>query len=197
MRTTLVGLTLVVVGGASVAAGVARSVTQQVVQQAYPETSTRGNARIFYWGGNSSAGQLVIDYGTPVWKDAYDQQFENLRRWRFGQNFWTNLDTNIDLVIGSAEVLAGYYYLALERQAGQDFELIILDPEEVRDAKLDSFHAHLTEGGIRVPLKHETVDSAVNKLTVNLKVVAGKQDRALLEILFGKHRMTVPVEMRP
>ena len=77
-------------------------------QTAYSEHSERGSARIFYWGGDRSAGQLVIDYGRPAWQQKYQDSFESDeidgRRWRLGQNHWTKLDTNIPKVLRVEEV---------------------------------------------------------------------------------------------
>ena len=168
-------------------------------QRAFPETSTRGNARIFYWGGDRSAGQLTIDYGQPVWKDAYDTQIDAQRgvRWRLGQNFWTNLDSNIDFKAGDVEVLAGYYYLVLERTQEDAFLLWLLDPVEIRDAHLDSFHAARTTGGLALPLAHREVATKSGALTMRLDVDAPRKDGAKLVIQFGRHELSADLTLVP
>ncbi len=42
-------------------------------QTPYPETSQRGNTRIFYWFGPGSAGQVSIDFGQPRGQAAFDK----------------------------------------------------------------------------------------------------------------------------
>lgn len=174
-------------------------VVPNAAQRAFPETSTRGNARIFYWGGDRSAGQLTIDYGQPAWKDAYDAQIEAQRgvRWRLGQNFWTNLDSNIDFKAGDVEVLAGHYYLVLERTVDGAFLLWLLDPVEIRDAHLDSFHAARTTGGLALPLAHREVATKSGELTMRLDVDAQKKDGAKLVIQFGRHELSADLTLVP
>lgn len=174
-------------------------VVPNAAQRAFPETSTRGNARIFYWGGDRSAGQLTIDYGQPAWKDAYDAQIETQRgvRWRLGQNFWTNLDSNIDLRFGDVEVLAGHYYLVLERTVDGAFLLWLLDPVEIRDAHLDAFHAARTTGGIALPIAHREVATKSGALTMRLDVDAQRKDGAKLVIQFGRHELSADLTLVP
>jgi hypothetical protein len=166
-------------------------------QRSFPEASQRGNTRIFYWGGNRSAGQLTVDYGQPPWKAAYNQTLQNLQkqRWRLGQNFWTNLDTNIDLTLGEAEVEAGYYYLALGQNEDQDYVLWVLDPAPIREQKLDSYHAWKTTGGIPVVLDHEDGQQPAQKLQIQLLLDPKERDEAQLVIRFGPHKLSAPITM--
>ncbi len=128
----------------------AQQVAPKAPQRAFPELSSRGSTRIFYWGGNHSAGQVEIHYGQPPWKAEYEAKIPTLsgQRWRLGQNFWTTLDSNIDLQIGGVELLAGCWYLALERNSDGSFVLWALDPVEIRDAHLDAFEVAQTSGGL-------------------------------------------------
>ncbi len=174
-------------------------------QNSYHEASQRGNTRIFYWGPKGteptggSIGQLAIDHGQPVWKDAYDAAVEQKRdhRWRFGQNFWTTLDTNIDLAISDVDVPAGYYYLALEHTSDDRWLLWAIDPKEAYEKKLDAYHAHFTTGGIEIPLEYEKVEEKAPKLTVTLRRRPTERDLATFEVRFGPHRLVTDVEMKP
>lgn len=69
-----------------------------------------------YWYGPNSAGQLVINHGRPRWNGKYGAFLKNPtgNRWRFGENFWTTLDTNIPLEPGSVKIASGSYYLVLQ-----------------------------------------------------------------------------------
>ncbi len=169
-------------------------------QRAFPETSTRGSARLFYWGGDRSAGQLTLDYGQPPWKDAYDQQIDAQLgvRWRLGQNFWTTLDTNVDFTVATSEVLAGYYYVVLERKKPDgEYVLWLLDPVAIRDAHQDAFHAARTEGGIEIPLIHREVATKAAQLTMRLDVDAQRKDGANLVLQFGRHELTAALALSP
>jgi hypothetical protein len=169
-------------------------------QRAFPESSQRGSARIFYWGGDRSGGQVQIDYGQPAWKESYDEAVEKQIgvRWRLGQDFWTRLDSNMDLSAGDVDIPAGPYYLALERQAGdRRFVLWLLDPVEIRDQKLDAFQVAQTTGGVAVPMTWKKAGTPAAKLSIRLEVDATRKDGANLVIHFGGHELSAQLTMNP
>ncbi|MHC5062620.1 MAG: DUF2911 domain-containing protein [Planctomycetota bacterium] len=174
---------------------------QNQAQRSFPEKSQRGHARIFFWGGDSSAGQLAIDYGQPAWNEQHQKAIEDGRmddkRWRLGQNSWTNLDTNIPLTIGGQKLTPGLYYMTLEMTSDGEYWLYFLDPKEIRKQKLDAFHAHLSKGGIEVLMEADELEKPTKQLEIEL-LTSGKQDRkASLEIRFGPFKWTAPIEMHP
>lgn len=170
----------------------------QTKQTPYPETAPRGSTRIFYWFGPGSAGQLAIDHGLPRWQSAY-ARFLNTPgspRWRFGQDFWTRLDTNIDLTVAGVAVPAGEYYLVLEHDATAGLRIVALDPGPIRKAKLDAFQAPRTTGGIAIPLKRDAdVETFAERLAMRLDVVDRERGTAKLTIEFGPARLTADVVM--
>ena len=182
---------------------------QNVPKQAqlpYPETSERGNARIFYWGGDHSGGEMMIDYGRPAWKPEYAAQLDQMLgvRWRLGQNFWTHLDTNMDLAgvgldgEGDIDVPAGLYYVALERKKeDKNFVLWLLDPTEIREQKLDAFQAPQTKGGIALPMTYTEVAKSADRLELRLDVDPKRKDVATLVVHFGTHQLTAALTMHP
>lgn len=165
-------------------------------QTRYPETSARGSTRIFYWGQSNSAGQVEIDYGVPVYQPAYAQFLTQPsgQRWRFGQDFWTRLDTNLDLTIGGVKLPAGYYYLALENTKEDGVRMIALDPTEIRKKKLDAYEAPRTSGGIAIPLIQGETPNPSGRLAIALSVDRAKEDVGELEIVFGPHRFTADLK---
>ncbi|MEO6593748.1 MAG: hypothetical protein ABIP94_03235 [Planctomycetota bacterium] len=168
-------------------------------QTPYAETSQRGNTRIFYWFGPDSAGQVAVDFGRQRWQPAHAKFLRppGGPRWRFGENFWTSLDTNMQLELGGVLVEPGQYYLVLENVDEKGPQLVLLDPQEVRRRRLDAFEASKTTGGQRVPLAASASEQSASGLDIEL-VVDGKQgDRGELRIRFGPHLMTAPLVMRP
>lgn len=168
-------------------------------QQAFPELSQRGSARIFYWGGDHSGGQVEIHYGQPAWNRDYDAKLAALsgRRWRLGQNFWTTLDTNLDLDFSGVGVEPGCWYLALERETDGNYRLWVLDPVEIRDDHLDAFQVEQTKGGIAIPMNHRDVPLLAEKLQIRLDVDANRKHGATLVIHYGKHELQAPLTMAP
>jgi hypothetical protein len=164
------------------------------------ESSARASSRILYFGGNSIGGEVIVDYAQPDWKDDYDAQIDSMLgvRWRLGKNFWTRLDSNMDLNSNGVEIPAGGYYLVLERRKeDQAFVLYALDPVEVRDAKLDAFSAKDTKGGIAIPMEHKAIETKADKLQIRLDVDASRKNGGNLVITFGKHQLTAKLTMSP
>jgi len=166
-------------------------------QTAYPETSARGSTRIFYWFGPNSAGQVEIDYGVPVYQPAYAKFLTQPsgQRWRFGQDFWTRLDSNLDLTISDVKLPAGYYYLVLESTPQHGVRMIALDPVEVRKQKLDAYEAPKTRGGIAIPLQTSMTGNPSGRLSIALSVDRTQEDVGSLEIVFGPNRFTADVKL--
>ena len=167
-------------------------------QTPYPETSPRGATRIFYWFGPSSAGQVSIDFGQPRWKAQYGAFLTKPsgRRWRFGQNFWTTLDTNMPLELGGVEVPVGLYYVVLQHRE-QGLELVLLDPAKVRARRLDAYEAGKTDGGIVVPLQKAAAAVPAQRLAFELQVDRERKDCGVLRLRFGPHELSCDVVMHP
>ncbi len=165
--------------------------------QAFTSSSPRKSCRVLFWGGSGSAGQIEVQYGQPAWNDKLADALESGKfddkRWRLGQNFWTTLDTNLDLEIGGVKVPAGYYSRTLERKEGGAPVLALLDPADVRQRKLDAYQAHETEGGIEVPMKMEESEKVAEKLEIALKLKSGSKSDGTLSIHFGPYRASAPV----
>lgn len=170
-------------------------------QTPYHEGSTRGAARIFYWFGDGSAGQLVVDHGRPSWNPQFQRFLDEPadRRWRFGENFWTTLDTNIPIEIGGSELDVGLYYLVLENSVDHGLRILALDPDEVRRRRLDAYEANETDGGIAIPLSVEKASGTrpAQRLAIDLVVDRTAKNRATLHVRFGQNHLTAPVMMKP
>lgn len=166
--------------------------------QVYSNTNPRQSARVLFWAGKGSPGQVVIDYGQPAWKGEYTAaldtpKLEN-RRWRAGRDFWTTLDTNVDLDLDGIKVPAGYYYVTVEHKGNNEFVMALLDPAGVRKAKLDAYLAHESHGGIEVPMTYKEYETA-EALDIGIKVNQGSPTKGKMYIHFGPHLLTSKVSM--
>lgn len=168
-------------------------------QTPFPETSLRGNTRIFYWFGPDSAGQVAIDFGRPRWQPAFTKFVESAsgRRWRLGENFWTTLDTNMALTIGGVAVAVGQYYCVLQNPKDQGPQLVLLDPAEARSRRLDAYEANKTTGGIVIPLQAAAAAEPAAELDLELRVDPATKDTGTLTIRFGPHAFEAPLRMHP
>lgn len=175
----------------------ARRKSSSTVQKPFAVTTTRGSARLAYFGQGAVA-QAMIDYGQPAWKDEYDQAITSGKymgkRWRLGQDFWTHLDSFVPLTLGGTRVEAGYYYLVLEQRSSDQFVLTLLDPQAVRERRVDAFMApQYRAAGIDVPLTHERLDQPAPRLTIDW-TPGTDATKGTLAIRFGPHELTTPYE---
>jgi mannose-6-phosphate isomerase-like protein (cupin superfamily) len=168
-------------------------------QTPYAETSARGNTRIFYWFGPDSAGQVAIDFGRPKWQPAFDRFMRQPKgqRWRFGENFWTVIDTNMPLTLGGIDVPVGQYYAVLQHRGDAGIEMVLLDPQEIRRRRLDAHEASKTTGGLVVPLEAGEATVTADRLDVELTVDRAQRDRGALTVRFGPHELRAPLQMQP
>ncbi len=170
----------------------------QVVEQ-------RGASRIGYWKRNVNAGlgEVVVDYGRPVWKEHYEQQLDQLTRgkmWRMGDNYWTLLDTNLPLEVAGVKIPVGLYYLAVRRsQDGASWELVFIDPVKSRERLLDSYDVGTRPGEVPVlfsaPLSFHHTQELVERLTILLTLKDKSQTEGKLELTWGKFSLSAPLEI--
>ncbi len=170
--------------------------------QAFAAEAARVSTRILFYKDTeppSSPGVLAINYGQPRWKSEYEEMFDELtkgKRWRFGNNFWTSLDTNVEISISGTVVSPGLYYLAIERSSEDQWYLLLLDPEIVRAEKLDAFYVDEVPPGVRVPLQWSRATEDAEMLTVRLVPDEDELSEASLDIQWGSHRLLAPVQVR-
>jgi hypothetical protein len=163
----------------------------------FPEE--RACIRVVLFSNTGAAGSYAIDCGRPEWKGEYEQQFDELtigKRFRFGKDHWSRLDTNCGLSIGGKEVKAGDYYLALERNKKGEYFLVLLAQDDVRKSRLDPFQSAQVKGGQLIPLDHASAETPAPRLDVQLEQ-EGKNDRVhRLTITFGPHRLTATIQAK-
>ncbi len=163
----------------------------------------RGSARVLYWDTKADAafGQLAIDYGRPVWKEAYEDPttFDRMTKgkvWRLGSNWWTVLDTQLPLKVSGKDVAPGSYFLGLERSAdGSNWSLVFIDPVRVRQARLDAFQIERAPVMFKVPATVESPESIAEKLAITLSYPKESPKKVKLTISWGKLQVSAPVEV--
>jgi hypothetical protein len=163
----------------------------------------RGSTRVLYWDTvkNVPLGQLAIDFGRPVWKKEYENQaafdsFTKGKVWRFGNNFWTTLDTAMPLKIGGKDVPAGLYYLGLHRsEDGATWSLAFVDPVKARKAGLDAFAIDKAPVEFKIPISVEKAATSADKLTVLLSADKGNIKEVTLKINWGTMQLSAPIQV--
>lgn len=163
----------------------------------------RASARVLYWNArtNSSAGQLAIDYGRPIWKKDYEDpaKFDAMTKgkvWRLGSNFWTVLDTCLPLKISGKRVPVGSYYLGLRRSAdGSEWSLTFIGPASVRRTRLDAFEIQKARVEFEAPMSLGKAETMAEKLTITLSYPKDNPKNVTLKVAWGNLVLTAPIEV--
>ncbi|MCA8974042.1 MAG: DUF2911 domain-containing protein [Planctomycetes bacterium] len=168
--------------------------------QVFAIQNERKCARVAWFNRAGSPGQIAIQYSPVAWRDKYDAMVDDAamlgKKWRFGADFWTSLDNSVDLLMGGVTVPAGYYYLTVAQHEPGKFVLGIHDAAEVKKQRIDAFQAERLQGGIEVPLVHDTSEDIAEELGIAIKVKSGSKDHGKFVVRFGGHALTAPVLMK-
>lgn len=180
-------------------------------QQAKPTIVAEGgglddyaSARVLYWNRktDSAAGQFALNYGRPVWKQAYEDRAKldamtKGKVWRMGSNFWTNFETQLHLSIGGKVVPVGNYYLGIRRSDdGSQWTLAFIDPAEVRRAHLDAFQIQKARVKFEAPLSVAKAEGKPEKLTIAFSYPKDDIKNVTLKIAWGNLVLTAPVKVK-
>jgi hypothetical protein len=166
----------------------------------YEQCVDRKNARVAWFTKRGAPGQIAVDWSPVPWRPEFGEGVKTGKftgqKWRLGADFWTRIDTSLELRFGDTVVPAGYYYLTLEQKNADTIVLAFHDPVAVRKAKLDAYMAPRLSGGIEVAMKHTTGDKVAGSLTFTLAMNDGSKTEGALGIHFGEHALVAPFAVK-
>jgi hypothetical protein len=158
------------------------------------QTEARGCSRLaFAPAADGKQAFAIVDHGTPPWKAEYAAAASKLKkgeRWRLGQNWWTTLSSDVPLLLGGKKVAPGVYHLALERDAGSGFSLVLAAAEDDDKGLIDAFAANYAKTALTVPMQGGKPGTTVNALQVHFVQQA---DGPALVVAFGDPQLSVAV----
>src|SRR5262245_16177828 len=100
---------------------------QDIVASA--QSGPRMATRLAFWAKDYSKalGQVCIQYAQPTWKEEYETSLTHAKgaSMRLGSDFWTTLDTNVELTLGGTRVAIGLWYLGLRRSEKDEWTLLL------------------------------------------------------------------------
>ncbi len=146
-----------------------------------------------------SEGRIVahVDHGTVNWREDFTKDIAKLTgggRWRLGANWWTSLDTCVDLRLGEVSLPAGRWHLLLVRGKRKDeWNLACLPVADTLRAGLDPLSAAASKGGIVVPLTVLPESPPASELSVAFAACPSGTEFVLR---FGPYRLTTPVSVQ-
>jgi hypothetical protein len=189
---------LVVPGGTDLLAQVREGVWTPAA-----ETFRRGYTSISYWtyrddGVEIGGGRVSIEHGLPQWPPRFEDPalFDEStlgKTWRFGNNKWTSLDTQLGLGFAGRRVAPGIYYLAVARKNDAQWELVFIDPQAVRSRLIDAWALVPRPSEVptlfSVPLDYAREDKVAEELEVELALAEQEMDQGRLTIRLGPHRL--------
>ena len=171
--------------------------------QSFVQTGERAFSRVLFFdrkdGEFHIPCQIVLTYGAPEWKEEFEgmiAQVKEGRRVRLGKDSWPTLDTNRPLTMGGAKVAPGSYYLTVEAVDDKTWNLVLLDPNDIRKELLDAFQAEKTKGGIAIPMKWQRTEKEQEKLLMTLSGTKDKPRDFTLLLRWGKHELSAPVTIQ-
>ncbi len=145
-----------------------------------------------------SEGRIVahVDHGSVNWREDFTKDIAKLSsgaRWRLGANWWTSLDTRVDLRLGEVSLPAGRWHLLLVRGKRKDeWNLACLPVADTLRAGLDPLSAAATKGGIIVPLTAVSDSPPLSELSI---AFAASPTGTELVLRFGPYGLTTPARM--
>lgn len=164
--------------------------------QVYEQVVARKNARAAWFTRKDSPAQIAVDWSPVKWKPEFDTQLQSGKfvgkAWRLGADFWTRIDTSVDLQCGETKVPAGYYYLTLAQKDAEHFVLTLHDPAVVRKHKLDAYQAEGLRGGLELALTHGKADDGADELAFSVTMQKGSTTDGEITIRFGSHVLSTP-----
>lgn len=168
--------------------------------QAFAQVVERKNSRVAFFSRTGSPGQIALDWSPVPWQDEYDAKVTSGankgKKWRLGADFWTRLDTSLDMQFGAVAVPAGYYYLTLEQREGDAYVLALHDAAAVRKQKVDAFMAERLKGGIELAMTHGKAAEVAKALALVVEMKEGSKTDGVLSIHFGGHSLTAPFTVK-
>jgi len=168
-----------------------------------PTPRTEAMLLVFDQPGGSfrPLGCLSITHGLPEWKSEFENQFDSMTQgkvWRFGNGGWAILDATVPITIGGKEIPAGLYYAGIGRTQDDKWSLVLVDPAKAREKGLLSFQIGQAPKAHEAPLAYTKDEDkpVTTKLWVGIKPDQANKTKATLDIKWGTHHLTAPVELK-
>jgi len=163
--------------------------------QVFGGAGTRGSATKILFGATGCVGMVCVQYGQPNWKDEYAAMVQAKgKNFRLGKDFWTTINTSVDLTIGGVKMPAGAYYLGLHANEEGVMHLAAFDAAASDRANQGPWAPDAWKIDWVAPLTHGEVDEMASKLAINLENGDSPTDMTL-EIHWGGHSLTAPVKL--
>ncbi len=146
---------------------------------------------IYYDQGTQSLSGMSLQYGQPLWQDAYETQMDQMKgkRARLGKDWWTTFDTSVACELNGVKVPAGSYFLGLECSKDGKWSLLVVESGTAMAHGQMPFVPDSWTVAHTVPMEHGKVDATVEKMTMALQ--AGKDDPSALSLTlsWGNHQL--------
>ncbi len=158
----------------------------------------RATTGLFYWdqAADGSPGQVFLHYGQPEWKAEHEAVLTSKKEEtvRLGSNWWTTLDTTLPLTIGETKVPSGVYYLGLHKTAKGQWQLMLLDPQEVRRRKAHPGLTPTLAAKLTADLNYRKVSKSMDKLSITIKPSKSDPKIGSLLIHWSNHCLQAQLE---
>jgi hypothetical protein len=178
------------------ALGLAGVATAQVTP--FPMDGSRAATGLFFFDRTAmtSPGQIFLHYGAPEWNEDYDKYLgsDKAETLRLGKDWWATLDATLPLTLGQTKVASGIYYLGLHKTDKGQWQLMLLDPKEVRKKKAHPGMTPALTAALNVDLSYRKFDKSADKLSISIKSSKSDPSVGSMVIHWGNHLLQAPVK---
>jgi hypothetical protein len=137
--------------------------------------------------GGGGMATAVLDHGLPKWGEATEKAMAAMaigNRWRFGNDWWTTLQTDAPLTLGGKKLAPGEWHLVVERTKNGWSLACCPAGDQLRGA-VDAFAADRAAPTLTVPLTSVPAMQKTEELRAEFLLVGSKP---ILEVAFGRDR---------
>ncbi|MFM1872142.1 MAG: hypothetical protein RL398_1564, partial [Planctomycetota bacterium] len=166
--------------------------------QVFGGKGERAATTAILFGQDLMAGMSIV-YGQPLWKNEYDQMLDKLKGKtnRLGKDWWTTFTTSIAIELGGTKIDAGSYVLGIHCDNDGKFFLVGMDAGTAMKKNVMPFGPQNWTPDWKAPLElHKAaLETAVEKLDMELKVDAEDASKGGFSMSWGKHKLTAPMAL--
>jgi hypothetical protein len=147
------------------------------------------------WLGRSGEQSVVVDYGQPQWRPAYEAVVVQLAALPtlLGKGAPTTLRTDVALAFGAQTLPRGRWYAGVRRDERQEWCLVLFDADKADATGRGTTGLHAGEPDLRVPMRFSREDAVEDRFEITLRDDKRTPRSLTLGIAFGPFRVATEV----
>lgn len=147
------------------------------------------------WLGRSGEQSVVLEYGQPQWRAAYEAVVVQLAPLPtlLGKGAPTTLRTDVALAFGEQTLPRGRWYVGVRRNERQAWALVLFDADKADATGRGTSGLHAGEPDLHVPMQFSREKEVVDRFEITLRDDKRAPRSLTLGIAFGPFRVVTSV----